>query len=201
MLYNHDQDQGPELAEAFTALGNAEGATPFTRLILGSIAFDVTGLFSSRRCSALRELELFRCDGITEQSMQALATNVRDSLVSLMVSMMSIAPIVPLLAGCRRLERLILHSCNTADMQVIGETCKAPLRSAELFSDVTIDDYVCAIVPALSGIVFLHIDCSVEAVLQHIIPRCPYLQVLRVRSSDIVKQLRSVIPKHITVIS
>jgi hypothetical protein len=81
----HDPEQGPELAEVFTALGNAEGATPLTRLMLWFAKFDATGLFSSRRCSALRELKLIRCSTFTEQAMRALATNVRDSLESLMI--------------------------------------------------------------------------------------------------------------------
>jgi hypothetical protein len=58
-----------------------------------------------------------------------------------------------------------------------------------------------AVVPALTGVMFLEIDCSAEAVLQHIIPQCSCLQILRVRSTGIVRQLRSVIPKHIAVIS
>jgi hypothetical protein len=197
----HEQNQGPELSEAFTALGNTAGATPFTKLVLESIKFDVTGFFSSRRCSALCKLELVSCDGITEQAMQALATNVRDSLVSLVISWMPIVPIVPLLAECHRLERLTLHWCNTAGMQTIGQTCKAPLRFFKFIGFRATDgDTVRAIMPALSGVMFLRVECSVEVLLQYIIPQCPCLQMLRVCSPDMAEQLHSKIPKHITVI-
>jgi hypothetical protein len=198
---NHDAEQGPELAEAFTTLGNTEGATPLTRLKLRFITFDATGFFSSRRCSALRDLELFCCDKLTDQAMQALATNVCDSLVALVCISSSVAPIVPLLAGCRRIERLTLYRCiNNAGIRTIGKTCKAPLRFVKITGRTTDNgDAVRAIMPALAGVVFLHVGCSAEAVLQHIIPQCPCLQVLRVCSPDIAKQLRSVIPKHITV--
>jgi hypothetical protein len=190
-----------ELSEAFTALGNAEGATPFTRLALKFTKFDATGLFSSRRCGALRELELLDCNGITEHVIQTLATNVRDSLVVLVVAWISVAPIVPLFAGCRRLERLTLHcGCDAKDMRVIGHACKAPLRFVEIVDGIT-DGTVRAVVPALTGAMFLDIECSAKAVLQHIIPRCPRLQVLRVRSTDVVRQLRPEVPKHITVVS
>jgi hypothetical protein len=200
---SHDlwQDQGPELSEAFTTLGNTEGAIPLTRLVLRYTKFDVTGLFSSPRCSALRELKLISGNGLTDQAMQALATNVRDSLMSLMLSWTSAAPVVPLLVECRRLECLILYRCNTEGMRIIGQTCKAPLKSVKITGIRMIDAAVRAVVPVLAGVVYLDIDCPAKAILQHIIPRCPYLRVLRVRSPDIARQLRSEIPKHITVIS
>jgi hypothetical protein len=132
--------------------------------------------------------------------MQALATNARDSLEALMVSGMRVALIGPLLAECHCLKHLTLYRCNTAAMQIIGQTCKAPLKFVKIAGGMT-DDAVRAIVPALSSVVFLRIKCSDETVLQHIIPQCPCLQLLRIRSPDIIKRLRSEIPKHITVIS
>jgi hypothetical protein len=196
-----EQDQGPELAEAFTTLGNTTGATPFTKLVLKSTKFDVTGFFSSRRCSALRALVLDNCNRITEQAMQALATNVRDSLESLMLLWIGAVPIVPLLVECHRLERLTLYGCNTETMQTIGQTCKAPLRFVKFIGfEAADDDAVRAIVPAITGVMFLRVRCSIEAILQHIIPQCPCLQMLRVYSSNIARQLRPKIPKHITVI-
>jgi hypothetical protein len=169
--------------------------------MLESAKFDATGLFSSRRCNALCELELNQCDGLTNQAMQALAINVHDSLESLTVLWMSAMLIVPLLVECRRLERLTLHCCSTANMRIIGQMCKAPLRFVKI-SDIRMidDDAVRALVPVLAGVLLLDIMCSARAILQHIIPRCPCLQMLRVLSAGIVKQLRSVIPKHTTVI-
>jgi hypothetical protein len=200
MRYGRYSEQGPEFSEAFTALGNAEMARPFTRLVLERIKFSATGLFSSRRCSALRELELDGRSTFTKQAMHALATNVRDSLAVLVISWVPVAMVLPLLAECHRLECLTLDCCSTVDMQVIGETCKAPLRYFKIVNNEMIDDdAVCAVAPALAGVVFLRIDCSAEAVLQHIIPRCPYLQMIRVHSTDVAKQLRSEVPKHITV--
>jgi hypothetical protein len=159
MSYGHDQEQGSELAEAFTALDSTEGATLFARLVLMRIKFDVTRLLSTRRCSALRELELFECDGITEQAMQALAINVRDSLVVLMVSLMPVALIDPLLAKCCRLDHLALHGCNTAGMQSIGETCKAPLRFVEV-SDRMSAGAIRGIASVLAGVVVLDTGCQ-----------------------------------------
>jgi hypothetical protein len=197
--HSHDQGQGPELSEAFTALGNAEGATPFTRLMLRHAKFDATGFFSSHRCSALRALELDGCTRLTKQVMHALAINARDTLESLVFSWVRVVPIVPLLAECRRLERLVLHCCNTEDMQTIGQTCKAPLRFVEILSRRIFGGAVCAFMPALAGVVFLRIGCSAEAILQYIIPQCPCLQVLCVRSPSTAKKLRAEIPKHITI--
>jgi hypothetical protein len=197
--YISDWKRGSEFSEAFTALGNADGATPFTRLVLRFAKFDVMGFFSSRRCSALRKLELVRCIEFTEQAMRTLAINVRDSLVVLSSS--SAVLISPLLAECRCLERLILRSggLDVETVWIIGQTCKAPLRWVEINSKMS-DDNIRAVVPALAGVVFLDIDCSTKAVLQHIIPRCPCLQVLRAHSFD-VKTLRSGVPKHITVLT
>jgi hypothetical protein len=200
MRCDSDEDQGPELSEALTTLGNTAGVTPFTRLVLESIKFDVTGFFSSHRCSALRELVLDDCNRITRQAMQALATNVRDSLESLLLLWVPVVPIVPLLVECCRLEHLTLHKCGTEAMEIIGQMCKAPLRLFKFTGNMTDDDAVRAIMPALVGVMFLGIECSTEAILQHIIPQCPCLQMIRVCSPDIAKQLRSVIPKHITVI-
>jgi hypothetical protein len=204
VTYGHKREQGPELAEAFTALGNADGATSFTRLVLRYVMFDVTGLFSSRRCSALRELKLVCCNGLTEQAMQALATNVRDSLTMLMFSVMLAEPIIPLLAECHRLECLILRDCIIEDMLIISQICKAPLRFVKIIGQFRdngriTNGEVRAIVPALAGVVFLRIECPAKVVLRHIIPRCPCLQMLRV-SSSYAKRLRSVVPKHITII-
>jgi hypothetical protein len=149
--YDREQEQEPELAEAFTALDNADGATPFTRLMLWYAWFDATGLFSSHQCSALCEFELNQCDGFAKQAMQALAINARDSLESLTVLWMPVMLIVPL-AGCRRLERLALYGCNSDDMQIISQICKAPLRFVMLTGRIDGDD-VRAIVPALAGVV------------------------------------------------
>jgi hypothetical protein len=197
-----EQDQGPELSEAFTTLGNTPGATPFTKLVLESVKFDVTEFFSSRRCSALRALVLDGCNEITEQAMQALATNVRDSLESLMISWVPTLLIVPLLAGCRRLESLSLNTfdIDARNMQIVSQTCKAPLRFVKFIGfKATDDDAMRAVMPALSGVMFLRVECSVKAVLQHIIPQCPCLQMLRVRP-EFVAELRPMVPKHITVI-
>jgi hypothetical protein len=196
VVTNRDQDQGPEFSEAFTVLGNADGATPFTKLVLESADFDATGLFSSRRCNALRRLELFYCDGLTKQAMQALATNVRDSLEVLVSS--STALVVPLLAECCRLEYLVLQDYNVGidSMRAINKTCKAPLRFVDFARFIKMSDAaVGAVSPALAGVVSLSIDCSVVAVLRHIVPRCPHLQTLQVNSLYDAEQLRAKIPK------
>lgn len=191
-----------EMADAFTVLGQAEGAAPFKRLELCDATFDATAFFLSRRCHEIRELDIDRCE-FTEASVRALATNVKDSLVKLTFSSdgWNLDPEprrnghIPaiLLAECSQIHDLSLTFATDDILRQIGEQSRARLTRFDIYNfrpDHTEAGFR-AFAPALRFVITLKMylpRCPPE-VIRTLISSCPQLRVLKGVSGKIIKEL------------
>jgi hypothetical protein len=182
------------LSKAFSELGESDG-TPFKRIALRNARMELGGFFSTRRCHQLREISFMDCS-MSEGSIEALAENVRDSLVSLEFIGGDDEFIVPLLARCSRIDRLLIHSDSTRLMKRIGEESKSPLGFLKIWS--LTDKGIRGIAPALNRVVHLQIDsgfATTECMLW-MVSKCPQLRQLTVQSG-LIETLRDKLPSNI----
>ena len=121
-------DEG--ISESFSELGGSDGI-PFKRIVLHDAKMELSGFFSSHRCHQLREIVFIHCK-MSMRSIEALAENVHDSLVSLKFLVMMERFMIPLLARCSRLNHLVINNCTDSLMKRIGMESKAPLTNVTL---------------------------------------------------------------------
>ena len=170
------------ISESFSELGGSDGI-PFKRIVLRGARMELSGFFSSHRCHQLREIEFNDCK-MSMRSIEALAENVHDSLISLEFTGYDGNFMIPLLTRCSRLNQLVIHNCMKSLMKRIGIEGKAPLKNVILEdrSSQFSDEGIIGIAQALKDVIDLEINSkkiSSGGIIE-LVSKCPKLRQIKV---------------------